>query len=104
MTVVVGLGALAFVARTAWRYGDTAAGTAKGPVEIDVPKGASAHDVADLPVRGGAHRSPGVFRLYAGQRGVAGRFKAGRYVLAAPVSPRQILDALVKGAAASSSP
>jgi UPF0755 protein len=40
-----------------------------------------------------------VFRLYAGQRGVAGRFKAGHYTLTAPVSPKQILEVLVKGVA-----
>ena len=40
-----------------------------------------------------------MFRLYAGQRGVAGRFKAGRYEIAAPATPKQILDTLVKGAA-----
>jgi UPF0755 protein len=40
-----------------------------------------------------------VFRLYAGQRGVAGRFKAGRYEITAPASPKQILETLVKGVA-----
>jgi UPF0755 protein len=99
VTVAFGLGALAFVARAAWRYGETAAGSAQGPVELDVPKGANAHDVADLLYKAGLIDRPLAFRIYAGQRGVAGRFKAGRYVLAAPIAPRQILDALVKGAA-----
>ena len=43
--------------------------------------------------------NPTIFRLYAGQRGVAGRFKAGRYEINAPATPKQILDTLVKGAA-----
>ena len=43
--------------------------------------------------------NPTIFRLYAGQRGVAGRFKAGRYEIDAPATPKQILDTLVKGAA-----
>jgi UPF0755 protein len=98
-TIVLGLGALGVVARTAWRYGDTASGTARGRVEVDIPKGASAHDVADRLYAAGLIGRPLVFRLYAGQRGVAGRFKAGRYALQAPATPRQILDALVKGAA-----
>jgi UPF0755 protein len=99
VTVVLALGALAFVARAAWRYGETPAGSAQGPVELDVPKGANAHDVADLLYTAGLIDRPLAFRIYAGQRGVAGRFKAGRYVLAAPIAPRLILDALVTGAA-----
>ncbi len=99
VTLVLGLGAVGYAARTAWRYGDTAAGSAQGPVEIDIPKGATAHEVAAKLSEAGLIDRPFVFRLYAGQRGVAGRFKAGRYVLAAPITPRQILDALVKGAA-----
>jgi UPF0755 protein len=98
-TAVLGLGALAFVARAAWKYGDTPAGTARGPVQIEITKGATAHEVADRLAAAGLIDRPVVFRLYAGQRGVAGRFKAGRYEMAAPISPRQILDALVKGAA-----
>ena len=98
-TVVIGLGALGFAARTAWKYGDTASGAAQGKVEVEIPKGASAHDVAGLLYAAGLIDRPLVFRLYAGQRGVAGRFKAGRYELTAPVTPKQILDALVKGAA-----
>jgi UPF0755 protein len=43
--------------------------------------------------------NPAIFRLYAGQRGVAGRFKAGRYEINAPASPKQMVDLLVKGAA-----
>ena len=98
-TGALGLGVLGYVAHTAWRYGDTASGTAQGRVEVEIPKGATAHEVADRLAAAGLIDRPVVFRLYAGQRGVAGRFKAGRYVLAAPVTPRQILDALVKGAA-----
>jgi UPF0755 protein len=98
-TIVLGLGVLGYAARTAWRYGDTATGTAQGRVEVEIPKGASAHEVAERLFAAGLIDRPLVFRLYAGQRGVAGRFKAGRYELAAPATPRQILDTLVKGAA-----
>ena len=61
--------------------------------------GASALDVATRLHEAGLIGNPTVFRLYAGQRGVAGRFKAGRYEIAAPATPKQILDTLVKGAA-----
>jgi UPF0755 protein len=98
-TCVLALGALGFIGYKAWRYGDTAGGVARGPVEVEIPKGATAREVADRLAAAGLIDRPVVFRLYAGQHGVAGRFKAGRYVLAAPISPRQILDALVKGAA-----
>jgi UPF0755 protein len=99
VTTVVGLGALGWVARTAWRYGDTPNGPARGKVEVEIPKGATAGEVAELVAAAGLIDKPAIFRLYAGQRGVAGRFKAGRYSIVAPASPKQILDALVRGAA-----
>jgi UPF0755 protein len=98
-TTALGLCAIAWIAHTAWRYGDRATGSARGPVEIEIPKGASAGEVADRLASAGLLERPAVFRLYAGQRGVAGRFKAGRYVINAPASPRQILEVLVRGAA-----
>ncbi len=98
-TSAVALIAVALVARTAWRYGDTPSGTASGPVAIEIPAGASAGEVASRLHDAGLVGNPAIFRLYAGQRGVAGRFKAGRYEILAPASPKQILEALVKGAA-----
>ena len=68
-------------------------------MEIEIPNGAGAGDVADRLAKAGLIGNPAVFRLYAGQRGVAGRFKAGRYEIVAPATPRQILETLVKGAA-----
>jgi UPF0755 protein len=99
ITSAIGLGVVFFLARTAWRYGDTVGGTAQGRVAVEIPPGASALDVATRLHQAGLVGNPTVFRLYAGQRGVAGRFKAGRYEIAAPASPKQILDTLVKGAA-----
>ena len=88
------------MARTAWRYGDTVGGTAQGQVRRRDPAGRDPR--ATSPTRlheAGLIGNPTVFRLYAGQRGVAGRFKAGRYEIVAPATPKQILDTLVKGAA-----
>jgi UPF0755 protein len=99
VTTALGIVALAWVARTAWRYGDIPTGTAVGKVEVEIPKGATAGQVAQLLAAAGVLERPAIFRLYAGQRGVAGRFKAGRYVIQAPASPKQILDTLVRGAA-----
>jgi len=98
-TTAIGVIALIVVARTAWRYGDTPGGTATGKVAVEIPNGATAGDVSNRLKDAGLIGNPTVFRLYAGQRGVAGRFKAGRYEINAPASPKQILDTLVKGAA-----
>jgi UPF0755 protein len=98
-TWVVGLVALAVVLRAAWTYGDRPGGIAQGKVEIEIPSGAGAGEVADRLAAAGLIGNPAVFRLYAGQRGVASRFKAGKYEINAPATPRQILDVLVKGAA-----
>jgi UPF0755 protein len=99
VTSAIGVIAVSIMARTAWRYGDTVGGTAQGRVAVEIPQGASALDVATSLHDAGLIGNPTVFRLYAGQRGVAGRFKAGRYDIAAPATPKQILDTLVKGAA-----
>ncbi len=79
VTTALGVIALAVVVRTAWRYGDRVVGTAQGKVEIEIPNGAGAGDVAERLAQAGLIGNPAIFRLYAGQRGVAGRFKAGRY-------------------------
>jgi UPF0755 protein len=99
VTTVLGLIVVAWGVRLAWRYGDMPSGTAVGRVDVDIPKGATAADVAARLGAAGLVARPAIFRLYAGQRGVAGRFKAGHYTIPAPASPKQILDVLVKGVA-----
>ena len=99
LTAAAGLGAIGLLARTAWHYGDTPGGPARGRVEVEIPKGATAGEVAERLASAGLIDRPAIFRLYAGQRGVAGRFKAGRYAIQAPATPKQIVDALVKGTA-----
>jgi UPF0755 protein len=97
-TSALGLAVAGFVARTAWRYGDTPNGAAHGRVVVEIPNGATAGEVAARLQKEGLIGNPAVFRLYAGQRGVAGRFKAGRYEIVAPATPKQIVETLVKGA------
>lgn len=99
VTTGLGLLVVSWLAFAAWRYGDKPSGTARGRVEIEVPKGANAGQVAEILHEAGLIGRPTIFRLYAGQRGVAGRFKAGRYVIYAPATPKQMLEVLVKGAA-----
>jgi UPF0755 protein len=99
VTTVLGIAVVGWVALKAWRYGDKPGGWARGRIEVEIPKGASAGQVAEILQGAGLIDRASIFRLYAGQRGVAGRFKAGRYVIWAPAAPKQMLDVLVKGAA-----
>lgn len=99
VSTALGFLVVGWVAFAAWRYGDKPTGSARGRVEVEIPKGASAGQVAEILHAGGLVDRPTIFRLYAGQRGVAGRFKAGRYVIWAPATPKQMLEVLVKGAA-----
>ena len=98
-STILGVLVVAWVAFAAWRYGDKPSGTARGRVEIEIPKGVTAGEVATLLNKAGLIDRPTIFRLYAGQRGAANRFKAGHYVIFAPATPKQMLDVLVKGAA-----
>lgn len=82
-----------------WTYPDTPGGSAQGEVALVIPKGASARTVGNLLAEAKLLDNPTMFRLYAGQRGVASRFKAGRYTLSGPVTPRALIEQLVKGAA-----
>lgn len=98
ITTFIGLGGMAWLIRKAWLYGDTPTGAARGRVEIEIPKGASAGEVSQILEKANLVGRGTIFRLYAGQRGAANRFKAGRYVVTAPTTPKQLVDLLVKGA------
>jgi UPF0755 protein len=80
-------------------YPDRSSGSARGPVEVEIPKGAGATKVAQLLAAAGLIDKPSYFRLYAGQRGAASRFRPGHYQIAAPATPRQLVDLLLKGVA-----
>ena len=80
-------------------YPERSSGSARGPVEVEIPKGAGATKVAQLLAAAGLIDKPAYFRLYAGQRGAASRFRPGHYQIAAPATPRQLVDLLLKGVA-----
>lgn len=99
LTTLVGVVVVAVLVYKVWTYPDTAGGTAKGPVEVEIPRGSGAQQVSEILAAKGLLDRPAIFRLYAGQRGVASRFKAGHYKITAPATPRQLLEVMIKGAA-----
>jgi UPF0755 protein len=98
-TGLFGLGAVSLLAYKVWTYPDAPSGSARGPVEVEIPKGATAGTVATLLADKGLLDRPALFRLYAGQRGVASRFRPGLYRIEAPATPKQLVDTMVKGVA-----
>jgi UPF0755 protein len=98
-TTAVGLLVLAYLVQRALTYPDRASGSARGPVELDIPRGAGAQKVSEVLAQAGLIERPGWFRLYAGQRGAANRFRPGHYRFEAPATPRQLMDLIVKGVA-----
>jgi len=99
LTIALGGAVLLLLVGKALRYPDRATGSAHGAVEVEIPKGAAARQVSELLAAAGLLDSPTYFRLYAGQRGVASRFKAGRYRIEAPVTPRKLVELMIRGAA-----
>jgi UPF0755 protein len=98
-TTAVGLLSVAFIAYKALTYPERASGSARGKVELEIPRGAGAQKVSELLAQAGLIDRPALFRLYAGQRGAASRFRPGHYQFDAPVTPRQLVDLIVKGVA-----
>jgi UPF0755 protein len=97
ITTLLGLAAIGFLAFKFFTYPERFSGTAQGRVEFTIAKGASAGQVAANLGRAGLLQYPTLFRLYAGQRGAASRFKPGHYEINAPATPRALIDLLVKG-------
>ena len=97
VTTLIGLVAIGFLAFKFFTYPERFSGTAQGHVEFTVAKGASAGQVAANLGRTGLLQYPTLFRLYAGQRGAANRFKPGRYEINAPVTPRALIDFVGQG-------
>jgi UPF0755 protein len=97
ITTLLGLVVAGAVVWKAWHYPDEQSGYAFGTVEFDIPKGAGAQQVSELLADRGLLQRPAIFRLYAGQRGVASRFKAGHYKVQAPTTPRALIDVMIRG-------
>jgi UPF0755 protein len=98
-TTLLGLGAVGALAYLAVTYPDRPAGRTAGPVEVEIPRGATAADIAARLEGAGLLERPALFRLYTTQRGAASRIRSGRYRLQAPITPKQLVDTLLKGVA-----
>jgi len=99
ITAGIGVLLLAGLVYKAARYPDRASGSARGAVEVEIPRGAGAQRVSELLAEAGLIERAAWFRLYAGQRGAANRFRPGHYKFEAPATPRQLVDLIVKGVA-----
>ena len=71
VTAAVGLLLAAWLVHGILTYADRATGSARGPVEVEIPRGSGAQKVSELLSESGLIERPGFFRLYAGQRGAA---------------------------------
>jgi UPF0755 protein len=99
LTAAIGLLVFALVVYKALSYPDRTSGVARGEVEVEIPRGSGAQKVSELLTDAGLIDHASLFRLYAGQRGAANRFRPGHYKFQAPATPRQLVDLIVKGVA-----
>ena len=99
ITAALGLLCAVWLVHKITSYPDRATGSASGIVEVEIPRGAGAQKVSELLGEAGLVDRPAFFRLYAGQRGAASRFRPGHYKMQAPITPRQLVDLIVKGVA-----
>src|SRR5688500_16617355 len=85
-TVGAGLIVLAMIVVSIVSYPNRTSGSAKGTVEIEIPRGVTAQGVAELLEKRDLISSPLFFRLYTAQRGAASRIRPGHYQVQAPIS------------------
>lgn len=99
-TCLVGAAALGVLAASIWRYPDRPHRSGQTePVELVVARGMTVSAVARELAAHDLLDHPRWFRIYATERGDAGRVKPGRYRFAPAMTPRQLLDALIAGVA-----
>jgi len=91
LAVLAGLGAYAL-----W-YANTPVRVAAFPAEFEIPPGTGLRGAARILERAGVQVRPLQFELLARATGRSTAIKAGNYELAAPASPRALLDKLTRG-------
>ncbi len=87
----------AYYVRAALRFPDTAAGDASVEAKIVVEKGIALGEIARRLAARDIIVHPSWFRIYANERGLAQKIRAGHYAFSAAMTPRQILEKLVEG-------
>jgi len=91
------LAALAGVVAYALWYANTPVRVAVFPVEFEIPPGTGLRGAARLLEKAGIEVGALQFELLARATGRSTAIKAGNYELAAPASPRALLDKLTRG-------
>jgi UPF0755 protein len=84
-----------FVFDLAQRY--KSPGPSRVDVQLVVPRGAGAEDIAQMLVENGVLASPWAFLAGTNWDGTLPRFKAGEYLFAAAISPRAVGELLASG-------
>jgi UPF0755 protein len=98
-TMGAGIFLLALFIVGLWTYPARRGGSAEGKVIIEIPRGVTAQGVAEILEEKELISSPLLFRLYAAQRGAASRIRPGHYEVKAPITPKALVDTLVRGVA-----
>jgi UPF0755 protein len=92
------LGAVgAFAAREVLRYPERRHAGSGQLVTVEIARGMNLPAAASALEKAHLIERPSWFRLYAMNRGLANKLKPGKYVLRDNLSPREVLDTLVKG-------
>jgi UPF0755 protein len=78
-------------------YPDRAKRGAGEDLEVTIAPGTSFVSISELLHDSGVIEHPQLFRLYAARRGAATSVRSGTYALRDDMSPREVLDVLVRG-------
>jgi UPF0755 protein len=78
-------------------YPERASAGAGEPIEVTIAPGTSFVGIAEVLHGHGVIDHPQLFRLYAARRGAATQVRSGTYTLRDDLSPREVLDVLVRG-------
>jgi UPF0755 protein len=96
-TLLVGLAVVGMLIWQALRYPHRAAGVKTTEAKLVVSPGMNLTRISERLGDAGVIRRPSWFRIYARERGVAEKMRAGQYSFDASMTPSQIIDKLVAG-------
>lgn len=94
--LVIGVVA-AYVVKQALAYPDTAHAGVGQEIPVEVRRGMNFPMIAELLAHKGVIDRPRWFRVYAMHRGMTTKVRTGRYILRDDMTPKEVLDTLVKG-------